>query len=492
MRHASLSRALLTGLAAPAVMAFVTSIGFVAAGPAAAAAGGPAAMGCTDTWVGGGPKVLWNVAQNWSSGRVPGPASDVCVSAFVFITANGPVSIHSLHLGGESTVIFAGTPARQSHVTIATVLDNQGNVELDNSSLNAPKVANAGGLDGQGTSVLTSAALHNGGTVDAVAGSLTLADSLAQLSNGTLTGGSWLALDSGVLTLPGDVTALASGLVSTGIGSAIRDPAGNNALAGLTSVGSQATLAVDGSLALSGSLASDGTLDIGSYAGAGTLTVAGTLTETQNAITLGSVSTVAATTVHIAHGSLTGSGTIDGNLVNDGSVAPGSSLAVTGSYAQGADGTLSAGFLPELKVAGKATLAGALTAAGFPPPAPGTRATAVTFGSLSGGFTTRNLGFTTVTLAHQIDVIAQTQVAVSPSAVPPAAKATVTGGDFGYRDTVTLFLDQAGGRVLGTALAGFQGEFSTPVTIPSIPAGSHTVIAVGSSGRRAQATITVT
>jgi hypothetical protein len=459
---------------------------------AAAAISGSAGTGCTDTWTGGGPKVLWNIAQNWSTGKVPGPTSDVCLSAFVFVTANGPVGIHSLHLGEESTVIFSGTAGRPSHVTIATTVDNQGNVELDNSSLTAPQVNNAGGLAAQGTSVLTSPAFHNGGTVDAVTGSLILPDSLAQLSNGTLAGGSWLALDNGVLMLPGDITTLASGLVSIGAGSAIQDQAGHNALAGLTSVAPQATLAVGDSLTLSGSLISEGTLEIGSYASGGTLTVAGTLTEAHNVMTMTSQSTVTAATVHIDHGSLSASGTIDGNLVNDGLVEPASRLAVTGSYRQGAVGALAAGFGPELQVAGKATLAGALTAGAAPPPAPGTRGTAITFRSLSGGFTTHNLGFTVVTLAHQIDVTAQTQLAASPATVARGATATMTGGDFGYRDTVTLFLDQANGRVLGTAQAGFQGEFSTGITIPWIPPGTHTIIAVGSSGRQAQTIITVT
>ena len=493
MRHPWLPRALFTGLAVPAAMAAVTTGAFLAgAGPAAAATGGAAGTGCTDTWTGGGPKVLWNIAQNWSTGKVPGHSSDVCLSAFVFVTANGAVSIHSLHLGGESTVVFAATPGHPSHVTIATTLDNQGNVELDNSSLTAPQVNNTGGIEDAGTSVLTSAALHNGGTVDAVGGSLTLPDSLAQLSNGTLTGGSWLALNNGVLALPGDIATLASGLVSIGTGSAIHDQAGNNALAGLTSAGPQATLAVSGSLALSGSLVSAGTLEIGGYDGGGTLTVAGTLTESQNAMAMAAQSTVTATTVHIDRGSLSASGTIDGNLVNDGFVEPASRLAVTGSYTQGTGGTLDAGFVTELQVAGKATLAGALTAGATPPPAPGTRGTAITFGSRSGGFTTHNLGFNLVALAHRIDVTAQTQVAASPATVARGATATMSGGDFGYRDTVTLFLDQVGGRILGTAQAGFQGEFSTGFTVPWIPAGTHTIIAVGSSGRQAQTTITVT
>lgn len=494
MRLASLPRTVLTALLAVAAVAAATSGAFVV-GASAAAAGvrGSAATGCTDTWVGGGAKVLWNVAQNWSTGKVPGPTSDVCISAFVFVTANGPVSIHSLHLGSEATVIFAGTSGNPSQVKIATTLDNLGNVELDHSSLTAAQVDNPGGLEGQGTSVLTSPALHSSGDVTALSGSLTLPDSFAQLSNGTLTGGSWFAAVNGVLRLPGNITSLASGLVSLGTGSAIHDRAGNNALAGLTSVGSQATLAVGGgSLALSGSLVSDGALDIGSYAGAGNLSVAGTLTGQHGTIAMAPQSTVKATTVRIDHGSsLQAGGTVEGNLVNDGSVAPASHLAVTGSYTQAADGTLIAGIVPELQVAGKATLAGALIAGGFPPPEPGTRGTAITFGSLSGGFTSHNLGFNLVTLAHQIDVVAQPQIAASPSSVPPGASVTVTGGDFGYGTTVTVFLGQVNGRVLGTAQPGIQGTFTVNATIPWLPPGTYKIIAVGSDGRKAQTTIAV-
>jgi hypothetical protein len=53
-----------------------------------------------------------------------------------------------------------------------------------------------------------------------------------------------------------------------------------------------------------------------------------------------------------------------------------------------------------------------------PPPAPGIRGTAITFGSQSGGFTTHNLGLNRITLAHQIDMAAQTQIAASPPRGP--------------------------------------------------------------------------
>jgi hypothetical protein len=64
--------------------------GFALAGtvPATAATSvGTATPTCTDTWVGGGAKVLWTVAQNWSTGHVPGPSDNVCMSMFAIVTA---------------------------------------------------------------------------------------------------------------------------------------------------------------------------------------------------------------------------------------------------------------------------------------------------------------------------------------------------------------------------------------------------------------------
>ena len=190
--------------------------------------------------------------------------------------------------------------------------------------------------------------------------------------------------------------------------------------------------------------------------------------------------------------SLSAGGTLTGNLVNDGSVSPAYHLAVTGNYTQTTGASLAAGFVPELQVAGKATLAGELIASEAPPPAPGTRGTALTFGALSGGFTSHSLGFTLDTLANQIDVVARPQIAASPATVAPGAALTVNGGDFGLFSNVSVFLDRSGGTVLGTARAGVYGAFTATGTIPSsVPAGTHKLIAVGSDGRKATTTITV-
>jgi hypothetical protein len=485
MRHVSLPHALLTGLAIPVTVIATGGAALAAAAPAAAAS-------CTVTWVGGGSTTLWTNTQNWSTGQVPGPASDVCMTPFAWVTANVPVRIRSLQVGEEMTVIFEGTAAHPSQVHIATVLDNAGNVELLNAELSVPRMDNGNGVESQGTSVLTSPAFHNGGSVVALAGSLTLADGLAQLSNGALAGGTWGALDNGTLVLPGDVTSLKSGEISLGIGSAIDDPAHGTALAGLGSIGPGATLALaETSMSLAGSLTAAGNIDVGGYDGSASLTVAGALTQAKGSLTMVNQSSVTARTVTIGQGaSLSATGTITGNLVNNGSVAAG--LSVTGSYTQAASATLRAGFGPELMVGGKATLAGALTALALPPPTPGTRSPAITAASVSGGFTSHSLGFNIVSGANEVDVVAQPQIAAATSTVAPGGTVTVNGGDFSLDSNVTVFLDQAGGTALGTARASVYGQVTVTGTIPSsLSPGAHKLIAVDSAGRRATATVTV-
>jgi hypothetical protein len=494
MRHACPPRTLLTGLAVPVAVAAATGGTVLAAGPAAASARDSAATACTVTWTGGGATTLWTNAQNWSTGQVPGSASDVCMSPFAFVTARGPIQIHSLHVGPEMTVTFTGTSSQPSRVRIATVVDNLGNVQLDNSSLTVPRFVNGNGIQTQGTSVLTSPALTNTGDVTALSGSLTLPDSLGQLSNGTLSGGSWSALANGTLVLPGDITSLTSGQVGLGQNSQIDDPAGHNALSGLASIGTRGAVQIAGSsLALAGGLVSNGTIDLGSYAGGGALTVAGTLTQRRGGLSM-RLSTLTARKVVIGLAArLTANGTIAGSLVNDGVVAVAGQLPLSGNYTQAPGATLAAGFGGELKVTGTAALAGGLlSAAPVPDAAPGTRATAITFSSASGNFTSHALGFPLQRTAHEVDVIATPQIAVSPASAAPGGQVTVTGADFGYQTTVTLFLDRVGGTVLGTAQPDVQGAFTVGATIPSsATAGSHTVIAVGSDGRQAQATLTV-
>src|SRR5437879_5978135 len=74
--------------------------GFPVSYPASAASGVPC-----DTWIGGVDN-NFGTAGNWSTGFVPGPNDDACITGptalgdTYTVIANGGFSIHSLTLGG--------------------------------------------------------------------------------------------------------------------------------------------------------------------------------------------------------------------------------------------------------------------------------------------------------------------------------------------------------------------------------------------------------
>jgi hypothetical protein len=96
------------------------------------------------------------------------------------------------------------------------------------------------------------------------------------------------------------------------------------------------------------------------------------------------------------------------SIANSGTVAPGS-LTVTGNYTQTGAGALTEQFGSTLHVNSNATLSGALNVTINPkhPPKSGQMYTALTFGSLSGSFTTSTAGYTLTTTANSITVTKQ-------------------------------------------------------------------------------------
>jgi hypothetical protein len=82
---------------------------------------------------------------------------------------------------------------------------------------------------------------------------------------------------------------------------------------------------------------------------------------------------------------------------------------VTGSYSQAASAALSGQFGSTPHDHSSATLSGALNVTVSPkhPPQPGTTYTALTFGSLTGAFTSHTPGFTLTTSATNIHVTKQ-------------------------------------------------------------------------------------
>jgi hypothetical protein len=367
----------LTGLAAPAM-----------------------ASSCSVTWTGNAGNGSWSTASNWSTHKVPGPTSDVCIPAFTTADATPPISVHSVQVAeGGSLLIASGS------FSIATSLTNEGFITLTGTALSAASITlpSPGNITSDGDSSITSPAFSNTtGTVDVNTGTLRLADSPVQLQNGTLSGGSWLV--AGVLVIPGDISQIttAGTVVSLdATGSAVQDASGHNALATLTTVGSGVAFGV-ASLTTAQGLTSQGVIDVGS------LTVNGIYTQESGSTTNMSGGTLNAASVSVQPGStLQGNGTVTGPVTNNGNVAPQAGiLTVAGNYSQTASGALTEVFGSTLDVTSNATLSGALNVTVNPkhPPQPGAVYTALTFGSLTGSFTSVTTGYTLTTNATDIQV----------------------------------------------------------------------------------------
>jgi hypothetical protein len=369
-----------------------------------------ASPSCSVNWTGNAGNGLWSTASNWSTDKVPGPTSDVCILTLATVNATPPISVHSIQVGEGASLLFGS-----GSVSIATSLTNQGFITLTGTTLSAGSIGlpSPGDITTYGNSSITSPAFSNTSTVSVgTGGTLRLADNPVQLQNGTLSGGSWLV--SGVLVVPGDISQVTTqGTVVSidGTGSAVQDASGHNALAMLTSVGSGVALAVDegASLTVAQDLTSQGVVDVGTGSG-GSLTVSGTYTQASGATTNMGAGTLSATSVSVqSESTLQGNGTVTGSITDNGNVTPQGSLTVTGNYSQTASAALTEQFGSTLHVTSNATLSGALNVTVNPknPPKSGAAYTAVTFGSLNGSFTSHTAGFTLTTNANNIQVTKQ-------------------------------------------------------------------------------------
>jgi hypothetical protein len=456
---------------------------------------GEAAPACTDTWVGAGSEPDWTIGKNWSTGKVPGATSNVCItSTGVDVLTDVSININSLQLGEEEGIAMEGTAADPLTATIAgSVTLTPGlisRIDLTDATVKATDINDEGGTiftDGDCALDASDVFFGDGGSLQAANGTTTLT-SLPQLANGALRGATFF-IDDATLVLPSDVTHLVDSSVLIGPDSAI-DASGEDALTGLTSIDAKSSLTEDSDLTLDGSLVADGNVSLGS-----TVTVPGTYTQAAGTLALDQGTTLSAGQTLIDPGATLGDdGTIGGNLTNDGTAQIGAegTTRVTGDYTQGADATLQSGLSGPLAVGGTATLAGTDSIV-TEEPTPGSRGAIITFGSLSGGFTSTSLGFRLVTKSDEIVAITTPQIAASPTTVAPNGSATVSGGSFEIGDTVDIFFNKVSGTPLATPEAEYPGGvFSVPVTIPAkAKAGTNRIIAVSTSGNRAVTTITV-
>jgi hypothetical protein len=449
------------------------------------------------SWVGRAAQPDWTNPQNWSTRKVPGPSDDVCITRTGDdVLTNVSIKVHSLTLGVDQGIALEGSAAHPLTATVATSVTLTpglaSRIELIDASINAAQISNRGGtIFSSGTCNLTSPDISfgDGAGLQAANGTTTLS-SLAQLSNGTLTGSTFDATGAAIV-LPADISHLVAAHIGVGGNSAIKDPAGHNALASLTSIDAQSELADFSGLALTGGLTASGDLSIDGQ----NLSVAGPLTQAGGTLSVLDGSVLSATRVTIGAAATLNAdqATIAGNLVNDGTAEVGdpAPVKIAGSYTQAPGASLTEIFGGPLTVTGKATLAGAVSVTDELPQL-GDSTAVVSFGSHSGGFTSHSVGIRLVTKPGQIDAVILPQIAASPATVAPGAQLAVNGGSFTLESTVRIFLDQPNGTPLGTTVAGGAGRFAATVTIPAATAaGSHKLIAVGSDGNRAATTIKV-
>jgi hypothetical protein len=131
------------------------------------------AQNCNVEWTGNAGDGQWSTAGNWSTNRVPGPTSDVCI-----LTANGTsgsvdaiaiasFAVHSIQVGQGVGLAFGSET-----VSIATSLTSQGYLTMFGTTLSATSVD------------MQSGTLVGGGTIE---GSLTNNGYLSPTNGQTLT-----------------------------------------------------------------------------------------------------------------------------------------------------------------------------------------------------------------------------------------------------------------------------------------------------------------
>ena len=145
------------------------------------------AQSCNVEWTGNVGDGQWSTAGNWSTRRVPGPTSDVCIltangtSGSVDAIATPSISVHSIQVGQGVGLAFGSET-----VSIATSLTSQGYLTMFGTTLSATSVD------------MQSGTLVGGGTIE---GSLT--------NNGYL-----LPTNGETVTVTGDYTQTAGGELS--------------------------------------------------------------------------------------------------------------------------------------------------------------------------------------------------------------------------------------------------------------------------------------
>jgi fibronectin-binding autotransporter adhesin len=229
------------------------------------------------------------------------------------LTLNGTAYVGNSSGTTFSFLFFNGTQTLGGNGSVLLGASSGNELEVQSGTLTVASGFVAGGQSGSITG-----SLANQGTIQADSGGTLIVSGATNFANGTLTGGTWQAVQSSKLDLIGaNIATNAANILLDGASSAIHsDQNGTNALASFTTNAAAGTFALqNGATVLtSGAFTNAGTLIIGPGA---EFSPSGTFTQTQGTTILNG-GTLDPNTVSIQGGTLSGPGTIQGNLVNGG------------------------------------------------------------------------------------------------------------------------------------------------------------------------------
>jgi hypothetical protein len=316
-----------------------------------------------------------------------------------FLSTGTFTNAGALTVGGGSTFTQGGA----FNQTGTSIIHSGGTLTLKDGN-STGVILDDGTLDVTANTAFTQSGLYDqvGALQVESGGTLKLAGPFGNFDpgNGTLSGGSYqvagaLRFAQAALTVD-DATLSLSGPAA-----AVTDLPGNDALAGLSSIGAAGSLNLSGhNLTTAGDLRNGGVVTVDASS---TLAVGGNYTQTGGLTFLSGGALAARGTVTLLGGLLAGYGAVDASVVNAALIQVGDdstvgTLTIDGDYTQTADGALAikvggynAGVdFDQLAVTGVAALDGTLAVtlvSGFSPN-PGDTFPVVAAGSVSGSFAT--------------------------------------------------------------------------------------------------------
>ncbi len=421
-------------------------------------------------------------------------------------------------LGGAGTVRFLNSEKSTTATRALLYSPNAGDVLTIGPDVIL--TGTSGSIGGAGSGLI-----DNRGTIRADGNGRIEVANLANLSNNTLTGGTWAAANGGYLLI--DKLTLATNAANVAIdgptSGIFRDISSTPLLRDLTTNAATASLTLTGgaSLTTSGPLVNRGTVTIG----AGSKLTVPAYTQIAGTTKILGGTLVAAGGVDIQGGAMRAFGTVQADLVNSGLLDLGelpATLSIQGNYTQAAGGTLTvkvAGAATSdydrIAVAGTATLAGTLVAtlgSGFGPKV-GQAFPVLTYAGLAGAFgaivvpkINGNDVFGTLSSPTHFDLVglasaadlAVSGVTVSPNPVSPGDQVTVgftvtnqgTPASGTWTDSVYLSQDDtlsADDLLLGRVDHGgglaTLGSYASSVkaALPATGDGSYRLIVVADS-----------